>query len=181
MLSHIVLESKQKAVDALSAELSQAQSIVFADYRGLTVAEDTALRTAMREAQVTYRVVKNSITTRALQKAGLEAQDEVLIGPTSIAYSTEELIAPARVLKTFERKFKPLEIKGGYVEGRTASLDEINRLATIPEPQVLYGQLVYTLLSPVSKLAFVLNAIKEDQEKEADEPQAQEEAAAQDA
>lgn len=164
MPSKKVLEAKQKIVENLADEFSQAQSIVFADYRGLTVAEDTEMRTAIRKTGVTYQVIKNSLSSRALEKAGLEGLEDILQGPTAVAYSKDEIIAPSRVLKNFEKKFDRFQIKGGVIEGRVATLEDINRLATIPEPEVLYSQLVFGLLYPITSLAIVLNAIKEKKE-----------------
>ena len=165
MPSKKILKSKQQIVNDLAEEFKQAQAMVFADYRGLTVDQDTALRTATRKAGVTYKVVKNSMSSRALVEAGYEGLDEILKGPTAIAYSKDDVISPAKVIKEFADKFDKLTIKGGTLEGKVAELSDINRLASIPPVEVLYGQVVCGLVSPIAGLAMLLNAVKEKAEE----------------
>ena len=164
MPSNKVLESKKQIVDSLVDEFRQAQSIVFAEYRGLTVAQDTELRTALRKAGVTYQVVKNTLSSRALALTGVEGMTEQLTGPTAIAYSKTDLIAPAKVLKEYAGKYDKLKLKGGILEGRMIDQEAVMSLASIPGRDVLYGQLAFSLISPIAGLAFVLNAIRENME-----------------
>jgi len=164
MPSKKILEGKMKIVDDLASEFSQAQSLVFADYRGLTVAQDTEMRSAMRQAGISYSVIKNTLSSRALAKIGFSGLDDVLKGPTAIAYSKDDMISPARLLKEYAGKYDKLKIKGGVLEGKAIGLDEVNSLASIPSREVQYGQLVFSLISPVTSLAIVLNAIKEKME-----------------
>ncbi|NLM76527.1 MAG: 50S ribosomal protein L10 [Ruminococcaceae bacterium] len=164
MPSKKVLEAKKSIVNALAADFGQAQSIVMAEYRGLTVAEDTEMRASLRKAGVTYQVIKNTLSARAMEQVGLTGLEDVLKGPTAIAYSKDDMIAPAKLLKEYAGKFNRLKIKGGVLEGKAISLEEVERLASIPGQDVLYGQLVFTLLSPITSLAIVLNAIKEKME-----------------
>lgn len=161
MPSKKVLKAKQKIVADLAAEFKQAQAIVFADYRGLTVEQDTNLRAAMRKAGVSYQVVKNSMSSRALTESGYEGLEELLKGPTAIAYSKEDVISPAKVVKEFADKYDKLSIKGGTMEGKAIDIADINRLASIPSVEVLYGQLVFGLMSPIASLAILLNAVQE--------------------
>ncbi len=173
MPSERILAKKKQFIDELATEFSGAQSIVFAEYRGLTVAQDTEMRTAMREAGVVYRVIKNTMSVRALAQIGIEGLDEVLKGPTAIAFSKDDMISPARLLKEHSRKYDKLKIKGGILEGQVISLEEVDRLASIPSREVLLSQLVFTLLSPITGLAIALNAIKDkDQEPAEAEPAA---------
>ena len=165
MPSQKVLAAKEKIVQELSEEFSQAQAIVFADYRGLTVDQDTEMRAALRKADVKYKVIKNSMSELAMKKAGIEGLEEVFKGPTAIAFSNDDVIMPAKIVKEFVNKFDNMEIKGGILEGKVISLEEINRLAAIPTLDVLYGQLVFGLMSPIAKLAILLNAIKEKAEE----------------
>lgn len=159
MPSKKVLAAKQEIVAGLTQEFKQAQSIVFADYRGLTVEQDTAMRTALRAAGVKYQVVKNTLSGRAMKDAGIAGLDEMLKGPTAIAYSTEDVIVTAKVVKEYADKFDKLTIKGGVFEGKAINVSEVNSLASIPSKDVLYGQLVFTLISPITKLAIALNEI----------------------
>lgn len=161
MPSQKVLATKEKIVQELTEEFKQAQAIVFADYRGLSVEEDTNMRTALRKGNVKYKVIKNTMSERALQNAGYEGLEDVLKGPTAIAYSYDDVVTPAKIIKEYADKFDSLEIKGGTMEGKVISLDEIKRLASIPTKEVLHGQLVFGLISPLTKLAILLNAVKE--------------------
>ena len=164
MPSKKVLKAKQEIVAGLSDEFKQAQSIVFADYRGLTVEQDTAMRAALRKAGVNYQVVKNSLSSRALKDAGVEGVEEMLKGPTAIAYSSDDIVVSAKMVKEYADKFDKMNIKGGVMEGKPIDIDEVKRLAAIPSKDVLYGQLVFGLVSPITCLAIALNAIKEKME-----------------
>lgn len=164
MPSKKALESKQKFVADLAADFKDAQSIVFADYLGLTVEQDTAMRAALRKADVEYQVVKNTLSSRALKEAGFDGMDSFLAGPTAIAYSKQDMIQPAKTIKEYADKFDKFSIKGGMLEGKAISAEEVNSLAKIPGRDVLYGQLVFTLVSPIASLAVVLNAIREKME-----------------
>lgn len=165
MPSKKVLSAKEKIVAGLTEEFKSAQTIVFADYRGLTVAQDTEMRAGLRKGEVTYQVVKNTMSERALKEAGFTGLEDILVGPTAIAYSETDVVAPAKLIKEYAGKFDKLKIKGGIFEGKVVAIDEINRLAAIPAVDVLYGQLVFSLISPVTKLAILLNAAKEKMEE----------------
>ena len=166
MPSQKVLEAKKEVVAGLCNEFKQAQSIVFADYRGLTVEQDTAMRTALRKAGVKYQVVKNTLSSRALKDTGIEGLDELLKGPTAIAYSTKDVVIAAKVVKEFADKFDKLTIKGGVLEGKAIQAAEVVQLAKIPSKEVLYGQVVFGLIAPIASLAIILNAIREKSEAE---------------
>ncbi|HBP39037.1 MAG TPA: 50S ribosomal protein L10 [Clostridiales bacterium] len=161
MPSNKVLDAKKEVVAGLAQELKNAQSIVFADYRGLTVEQDTAMRAALRKAGVSYRVVKNTLSKRALEVAGVNGLDEILQGPTAIAFSTTDIVAAAKVVKEYAGKFDKLTVKGGVLENKVINPDDVARLAAIPSKDVLYGQVVFGLVSPIASLAVLLNAIKE--------------------
>ena len=121
-----VLETKKSIVDALSDKIQNATSAVFVDYKGITVAQDTELRNQFRAAGVEYSVVKNTLTRFAANKAGYTEFDEVLNGTTSMASTTDDPIAPARVICEFAKKNKNVvKIKGGMVEGKVLSVEEL--------------------------------------------------------
>ena len=166
MPSQKVLEAKREVVAGLCNEFKQAQSIVFADYRGLTVEQDTAMRTALRKAGVKYQVVKNTLSSRALKDTGIEGLDELLKGPTAIAYSTKDVVIAAKVVKEYADKFDKLTIKGGVLEGKAIQAAEVVQLAKIPSKEVLYGQVVFGLIAPIASLAIILNAVREKLEAE---------------
>lgn len=164
MPSKKVLDAKKEIVAALTDEFKNAQSIIFADYRGLTVEQDTAMRAALRKAGVNYQVVKNTLSIRALQETGIEGVADMLKGPTAIAYSADDVVVSAKLVKEYADKFEKLNIKGGVLEGKAIDVSAVNRLALIPSRDVLYGQLVFGLASPITCLAIALNAIKEKME-----------------
>ena len=155
-----VLESKKTVVDALSEKIQNATSAVFVDYKGITVAQDTELRNQFRAAGVEYAVVKNTLTRFAANKAGYTEFDELLNGTTSMA--SDDPIAPARVVCEFAKKNKNVvKIKGGMVEGKVLSVEELMSFGELPSKNALVAQVLGTFLAPISSLAVVLNQILE--------------------
>ena len=159
-----VLEAKQQVVAELTEQLKNYTTGVFVDYSGINVADDTALRKQLREAGVKYTVVKNTLLRFAVRETGLEEVENVLEGTTAIATSTEDVIAPAKILCTFAEKHDNFKVKAGFVEGKVVSLDEVQALAKTPSKETLLTQLVFTLNAPIKNLAVVLNQIAEKQE-----------------
>ena len=131
-MSTEIMKVKEQIVSEYAEKLAKAKSFVVVDYRGLTVAEDTQLRKELRENNVEYSVVKNRLTLRAMEKAGFTGLDQVLTGPTAVAISYDDAVAPAKVLVTNAKKNNKLEVKGGMVEGKILSVNEINGVASIP-------------------------------------------------
>ena len=168
-----VLESKKTVVDALSEKIQNATSAVFVDYKGITVAQDTELRNQFRAAGVEYAVVKNTLTRFAANKAGYTEFDELLNGTTSMASTTDDPIAPARVVCEFAKKNKNVvKIKGGMVEGKVLSVEELMSFGELPSKNALVAQVLGTFLAPISALAFCLDQIR--QQKEGPAPAAEE-------
>lgn len=159
MPSEKVLEAKKAQVAEVIDVLKEAQTGVLVDYRGLTVEEDTALRTKLREANVKYFVMKNTLLLRAAKEVGLEALEEALHGPTAIAVSSEDAVAPAKVLADFAKENEKLEIKSGFMDGAVMSLDEIKTLAATPNMDTLIAKMMGSLNSPISSLARLLATI----------------------
>ena len=156
-----VLESKKAAVEVLSGKIKEASSVVFVDYKGITVAQDADLRKQFREAGVEYSVVKNTLTRFAAKENGYDF-DEVLNGTTAMASTTGDPIAPARIVCEFAKKNKlPLSIKGGIVEGSVLSADQLNGFGELPSKNALVASVLGTFLAPISSLAFVLDQIRE--------------------
>ena len=159
-----VLESKKAVVDALTSKVKEASSVVFVDYKGITVAQDTELRKQFREAGVDYAVVKNTLTNFAAKNAGYDFS-EVLNGTTAMASTTGDPIAPARIVCEFAKKNKnPLSIKGVLVEGSVLSADQLNGFGELPSKNALVASVLGTFLAPISSLAFVLDQIREQKE-----------------
>ena len=157
-----VLSEKQAIVAALAERLKGASAGVFVDYKGITVDEDTKLRTELRQNDVEYSVVKNTLTRFAANKAGYTEFDELLNGTTSMASTTDDPIAPARVVCEFAKKNKNVvKIKGGMVEGKVLSVEELMSFGELPSKNALVAQVLGTFLAPISSLAVVLNQILE--------------------
>ena len=159
MPSASVLEQKKQAVAEIVEKFKTAQAGVIVDYRGLTVEEDTNLRKKLREAGVDYKVVKNTLARFAANEVGLEGICEQLNGPTSIAISTDDPVAPAKIISDFAKDNDCLKIKAGFLDGNVISLDEINTLASTPSKDVLIAKIMGSLNSPISALARTLQAL----------------------
>ena len=166
MPSEKILEAKKKIVADLVADYKEALSFVFVDARGLTVEQDTALRSEMRKNGVVYKVVKNTTLNLVFKELGIEGLDEMFKGPTAVAYSKEDMMAPAKVSKKFADDFEKLDIKGGIIEGKVATVAEVEALAAVPSKDVLLSQIVYALLFPITKLAMLTKAAAEKLESE---------------
>ncbi len=167
MASEKILQQKQQAVAELAEKFKSAASGVFVDYCGLSVAEDTELRNKLREAGVEYSVVKNTLTKRAANEAGFADFDEILNGPTALAFSFDDVVAPAKVLADFAKNHEVMSIKAGFMEGKAMSLEEIDALAKIPSKDTLYAMLAGGLNATIAGLARAINAIAEKQEETA--------------
>ena len=152
-----VLEKKKQVVADLAEQMKEAVTGVLVDYRGLTVEQDTALRKKLREANVRYSVVKNTLTRFAIKEIGLEDLDPILNGPTSLATSKEDMIAPARILADYAKTNDKLEIKAGFIEGKVVGASEIKALAALPPKEVLVARVLGGLNAPISGLVNVLN------------------------
>lgn len=159
MPSEKVLENKKAIVAQLAERLKGSQAGVLADYRGLTVEQDTALRVKLREAGVDYTVVKNNLTRFAVNEVGMSELDAYLKGPTALATSADDVVAPAKVLVEFAKENEALEIKAGFVDGKVIDVDEVKVYAAIPTKDVLIAKMLGSLQSPISALARTLQAI----------------------
>ena len=159
-----VLKSKKAVVESLTGKIQEATSVVFVDYKGISVAQDTELRKQFREAGVEYSVVKNTLTNFAAKNAGYDFS-KVLNGTTAMASTTGDPIAPARIVCEFAKKNKNiLSIKGGIVEGSVLSADQLNGFGELPSKNALVAQVLGTFLAPISSLACVLDQIREQKE-----------------
>ncbi len=159
-----VLESKKAVVESLSGKIKEASSVVFVDYKGISVAQDTTLRKQFREAGVEYSVVKNTLTNFAAKDAGYDFS-KVLNGTTAMATTTGDPIAPARIVCEFAKKNKNvLSIKGGIVEGSVLTAEQLNGFGELPSKAALVAQVLGTFLAPISSLACVLDQIREQKE-----------------
>ena len=170
-----VLESKKAVVEALTGKIQESTAVVFVDYKGISVAQDTELRKQFRDAGVEYTVVKNTLTNFAAKNAGYDFS-KVLNGTTAMACTTGDPIAPARIVAEFAKKnkMKTLTIKGGIVEGSVLSADQLNGFSELPSKNALVASVLGTVLAPISSLAFVLDQIR--MQKDGSAPAAEAEA-----
>ena len=155
-----ILSEKQAIVADLTEKIQGAAGGVLVDYKGITVAEDTALRAEMRKNGVDYAVVKNTLTRFAVKNAGLEELSSVLEGTTSLAVSATDPVAPARVVSEFSKKMngEKFIVKAGFVDGKVISVDEVKALADLPSKEVLLSMLLSAMQGPVRGLAVSLDA-----------------------
>ncbi|MDR0490779.1 MAG: 50S ribosomal protein L10 [Oscillospiraceae bacterium] len=156
-----VLSEKKKIVGDLTEKL-KSQAGVLVNYTGIKVNEDTEMRVKLREANIDYSVIKNTLMRFAIKNVGFDELESVLVGTTSLAVSKDDPVAPARIIKEYADKYdRYFEIKGGFMDGKILSVDEVNALASIPPLPILQAQLLGTMLAPIASLAIVLKAIAE--------------------
>ena len=168
MPSQKILEEKKQIVAGIAEQFKTAVSGVFVDYCGLTVEEDTELRNKLREAGVEYKVIKNTLTRFAAKEVGFDEIDPILNGPTSLALSMTDEVAPAKVIADFAKKHNQLEIKGGFLDGKVLELNEVKTLAATPNRETLLAKLLGSLNAPISNLARTLQALVDNGVEPAD-------------
>ena len=162
-MSAETLKLKQELVAGYVDKIGKAKSFVLVDYRGLNVAEDTAMRNDLRKANVEYKVIKNRLVLRALNEAGIEGFDAALEGPTAMAISYDDAVAPAKIIVDNVKKSNKIQVKGGVVEGKKLDAAGITSVAAIPAKPVLVAQLLGMLQTPVRGLAVALSEIAKKQ------------------
>ena len=158
MPSKNILEQKQQIVENLAAKIRDAKSGVLVKYEGITVADDTALRAALRKAGVEYTVMKNTLTGQACEKVGYGEMKQYLEGMTAIAVSQDDPIAPARIMKEYADKINTFEIKAGFVDGGVIDKAGVEALAATPSKEVLIAKMMGSLMSSLYGFAYVLQA-----------------------
>ena len=163
-----IIEAKKQLVDEIAEVLSNSVLTVIVDYRGLTVAEVTDLRSQLREAGVEYKVYKNTMVRRAAEKAGIEGLDEFLTGPTAIATSSEDAVAAAKVISGFAKDHEALEIKSGVMEGNVITAEEVKTVGSLHSHDGIVSMLLSVLQAPVRNFAYAVKAIGEQKEENAE-------------
>ena len=168
MPSEKILAAKKQHVEELTSALKGATTYVFVATRGLTVAQDTEMRAELRKAGVKFEVIKNTVLRRVFADLGFEGLDDLFKGPTAVGYS-DDIIAPAKVLAKYAEDIEPMEIKGGIIDGKVASVNEVIALSKVPDPATLQTQVAYSLLFPFTKLAMLVKAVAEKKQEEGGE------------
>ena len=164
MASELVIKQKEEIVKKLAEDLKDTKIILLADYRGITVEDDTKLRTELRKSNAEYRVIKNNIVKRALELNGESGLNDLLEGPTAVITSSEDYLAPAKAIYNFTKTHDFYKIKGGIIEGKVMTAEEIITLAKLPSRQELLAKLAGALLGNITKLAVALDQVKAQKE-----------------
>ena len=167
MPSKVILEQKQKAVAELAEQIKNSVSGVLVNYQGITVEDDTAMRKALREAGVSYKVVKNTMTGRACDMVGYGEMKQYLNGMTAIAISENDAVAPAKVLKKYADKVENFKILAGYLDGAVIDEQTVIALADIPSKETLIAKFLGSIQSPLYGLAYALQGIIDKNGEEA--------------
>ena len=165
MASEKILNQKKEEVKDLAAKMKEAKLILLTDYRGINVTDDTTLRKDLRNANATCTVIKNNITRRALQESGIEGLEDKLVGPTAVIMSSEDYLEPSKVIYKFSKENDFYQIKGGVIDGKVMTAEEIITLAKLPSRETLLSMLAGALLSNISKVAVALNEVKKQKEE----------------
>ena len=161
MASENVLKQKEEEVKKLAEKLKEAKVILLTDYRGISVADVTKLRTDLRNTNSEYKVIKNNIIKRALDANGENGLDNLLEGPTAIVIGTEDYLEPSKIVYNFSKDNEFYKIKGGIIDGKVMTAEEIITLAKLPSRQELMAKLAGALLGNITKLAVALDAVRE--------------------
>lgn len=164
MASETILKQKEEEVSALAEKFKSANLVLLTDYRGITVDDVTNLRNSLRETKAEYKVIKNNIVRRALGTNGVEGLDEALEGPTAVITTEGEYLDPLKAIYNFAKDNEYYKIKGGIVEGKVLSVEELITLAKLPSRQELLGMLAGGLLGTISKLAVGLDQVRMQKE-----------------
>ena len=181
-MSTVAIEAKSQLVSEYSAKFKEASSLVVVDYRGLSVDEVTDLRKSLRNEGVEFKVLKNNISRRAIIDAGYEGLQDMFVGPTAVAYSNDDVVAPARILHGFSKEHSALELKAGFIEGEVATLEQVMELATLPSRDGLLSMLLSVLQAPMRNAAYALSMVAQQKEAGVEpEPAPKEDAPAEEA
>ena len=165
MASEKIINQKKEEVSNLAAKMKEAKLILLTDYRGISVESVTSLRKDLRNTNAEYRVIKNNITKRALAEAGIEGLEDKLVGPTAVVMSNEDYLEPAKAIYEFTKNNDFYKIKGGVIEGKVMTAEEIITLAKLPSRETLLSMLAGALLGNISKFAVALDQVRLQKEE----------------
>ena len=168
MASEKIINQKKEEVKKLAEEMEEAKLILLTEYRGINVENDTALRRDLRNANAKYTIIKNNITRRALAECKIEGLDDKLVGPTAVVIGKEDYLEPAKAIYNFTKNNEYYKIKGGVIEGKVMTAEEIITLAKLPSRETLLSMLAGALPGNISKIAVALNEVKKQKEEAGD-------------
>ena len=164
MASEKILNQKKEEVAKLAEKIKEAKVVLLTDYRGINVSDVTGLRAKLREAEVEYSVIKNNITRRALAECNIEGLDDALLGPTAVVIGNNDYLDACKTIYEYAKDNEFYKIKGGIVEGKVMSVEELITLAKLPSRQELLAKLAGALLGNITKLAVALDQVREQKE-----------------
>ena len=164
MANEKTIAKKQAQVDELAKVLKDAKVVLLTDYRGINVADVTELRSELRKSDSKYKVIKNNIIRRALAENGIEGLDDLLEGPTAVIMNNEDYLEAAKAIYNYSKDNDFYKIKGGVIEGKVMTAEEIITLAKLPSRETLISMLAGALLGNISKLAVALDQVRVQKE-----------------
>ena len=165
MASQNSIKQKEKEEEELAEKIKKAKVVLLTDYKGINVADVTDLRAKLRNVNTEYRVIKNNITRRALAEAGIEGLEGQLVGPTAVIMSNEDYLEPSKAIYEFTKNNDYYKIKGGVIEGKVMTAEEIITLAKLPSKETLLSMLAGALLANISKFAVALDQVRIQKEE----------------
>ena len=167
MANQAIIKQKEEEVNSLAEKMQNAKLVLFADYRGITVEDVTNLRSTLRKSNSEYKIVKNNISRRALEKCGIEGLNEAVEGPTAVIIGKDDYLEPAKAIYEYTKDHDFYKIKGGVVEGKVMTAEEIVTLAKLPSRETLIGMLAGGLLGTISRLAVAIDQVRIQKETSA--------------
>ncbi len=171
MASEKILNQKKEEVTKLANEIKEAKLVLLTDYRGINVEDVTNLRKDIRNVNAEYKVIKNNITRRALKEAGIEGLEDNLEGPTAVILAKEDYLEPAKAIYNFAKDNDFYKIKGGVIEGKVMTAEEIITIAKLPSKETLLSMLAGALLANIQKFAVALDQVRIKKESGAEAKQ----------
>lgn len=167
MANEKIIAKKDEEVKALAASIKEAKLVLLTDYRGINVTDVTELRKTLRQNNADYKVIKNNITRRALKECGVNELDDALLGPTAVIMSNEDYLEPSKAVYEYTKKNDFYKIKGGIIDGKVMTAEEIITLAKLPSKETLLSMLAGGLLATISKFAVALDQVRVQKEANA--------------
>ncbi|HJJ12180.1 MAG TPA: 50S ribosomal protein L10 [Clostridiaceae bacterium] len=164
MANQKAIERKQSEVSALSEKIKESKLVLLTDYRGISVEDVTGLRANLRKADSEYKVIKNNITRRALEEAKIEGLEDLLVGPTAVVLSSGDYLEPLKAVYEYAKNNETYKIKGGVIDGKVMTEEELITLAKLPSRETLISMLAGALLGNISKLAVALDQVRVQKE-----------------
>lgn len=160
MANQNIIKQKEEEVNALAEKMKDAKLILFADYRGINVEDVTKLRATLRKSNSEYSIIKNNISRRALEKCEIQGLENAVEGPTAVVISNEDYLEPAKAIYEYTKEHDFYKIKGGVIEGKVMTAEEIITLAKLPSRETLIGMLAGGLLGTISKFAVAIDQVR---------------------